>query len=335
MMNIDGIIKKIHDTVNSHRLENEGEYSRWLWQDDNGTRDLGINEYGCADAANILYTIGEFPSEPKKRIRWINALQGLQNKETGMFTEKTHHTIHTTAHCTAALELFDAKPLYPMTALKDYTTKGGLYEFLENLTWLTEPWGGSHQGAGIFAALVLAGHVDSEWCDAYFEWMWENSDPETGFIGKKWIKDCPLPLFCNLASSFHYLFNHEYAHMPLRYPDKVIDTCLDLYKVERRSGGYLDETLIGFSMIDWIYCINRASRQTPHRFGECKKALAEMATQHIAFLSEFDEKTHEEFNDLHFLFGCVCALAEFQQALPGMIKSEKPLKLVLDRRPFI
>ncbi len=26
-------------------------------------KDLGPNEYGCADAANILYTIGGFPAE--------------------------------------------------------------------------------------------------------------------------------------------------------------------------------------------------------------------------------------------------------------------------------
>ena len=39
--------------------------------------------------------------------------------------------------------------------------------------------------------------------------------------------------------------------------------------------------------------------------------------------------------DLHMLFGSVCALAELQSALPGMIITEKPLRLVLDRRPFI
>jgi hypothetical protein len=35
------------------------------------------------------------------------------------------------------------------------------------------------------------------------------------------------------------------------------------------------------------------------------------------------------------LFGAVCALAELQRALPGEIRSERPLRLVLDRRPFI
>ena len=66
-INIDNIIKKISDTVESHRLENEGEYARWIWQNKEGNRELGINEYGCADAINILYTIGKFPNTTKSR----------------------------------------------------------------------------------------------------------------------------------------------------------------------------------------------------------------------------------------------------------------------------
>ena len=60
MLDAQKIVEKISATVASHRLENEGEYSRWLWQNEGNTRELGINEYGCADAVNILYTIGEF-----------------------------------------------------------------------------------------------------------------------------------------------------------------------------------------------------------------------------------------------------------------------------------
>ena len=55
----------------------------------------------------------------------------------------------------------------------------------------------------------------------------------------------------------------------------------------------------------------------------------------VDYLSQVDPLRDEEFNDLHMLFGAVCALAELQQALPGLITSTVPLKLVLDRRPFI
>ena len=57
--------------------------------------------------------------------------------------------------------------------------------------------------------------------------------------------------------------------------------------------------------------------------------------EYTDFLGSIDVKTHDGFNDLHMLFGTTCALAELQQALPGEMAVKKPLKLVLDRRPFI
>ena len=72
-----------------------------------------------------------------------------------------------------------------------------------------------------------------------------------------------------------------------------------------------------------------------NRIDECKEILRKFAKDFIEFLENIDETTDDEFNDLHMLFGATCALAELQAALPGEITSPKPLRLVLDRRPFI
>jgi len=48
-----------------------------------------------------------------------------------------------------------------------------------------------------------------------------------------------------------------------------------------------------------------------------------------------DPYTSETLNDLNTLFAIVCALAVLQDALPGYIRTSKPLKLVLDKRPFL
>ena len=326
--NIDSIIEKIYAAVESHRVD-EGKYVRWLWQNDEGSRELGINEYGCADAANILYSIGRFPETSEKKEAWIATLQAMQHADTGLFTECTHHPIHTTAHCIAALELFDAKPVYPLTELMKYTTKEGLYELLEGLDWLNHPWPQSHQGAGIYASMVITESVDSRWVDDYFDWFWENANPQTGM----WQKNSVAPAYQIMAGSFHYLFNHEHAHRPLRYPERFIDSMLDMYYKKEIGADF--GAGVGFIDIDWVYCVNRATRQTSYKFDECKKALAEFADTIITYLNNIDVKTHENFNDLHMLFGTTCCLAELQQALPGLIRSTKPLKLVLDRRPFI
>lgn len=340
---IQPIIDRALQVLETHRLDRTGAYARWIWQDAAGGRELGLNEYGCADAANILYMVGAFPCDPVERQAWIDTLQGFQNPATGLFTEATHHPYHTTAHCIAALELFDARPRHPLTALHRYLDQDELYRFLDGLHWQDDPWIASHQGAGIYAALVLAGEAPRAWQDWYFAWLYEEADPATGF----WRKGHVVPtcqgdsfsgtlaeptVFPHLAASFHYLFNHEYAHRPLHYPAQAVETCLDIYANRRwPTLGHA----VTFAEVDWVYTLNRAQRQAGTRFTETKDALRAFADEYVGFLLKLDPETHENFNDLHTLFGCICALAELQAALPGYLASDKPLKLVLDRRPFI
>lgn len=344
MRDISKIIQNAKQVIDAHSLGETGAYCRWLWQNEAGNRELGINEYGCADAANILYMIGAFPSDPAERAGWVKTLQSLQHADTGLFVEATHHQFHTTAHCIAALELFDAKAAHPLTAMQPYLQKEKLWELLDSLDWAENPWTASHQGAGIYAALVLQDEkAGREWQSWYFQWLWDQADPSTGF----WRRDVVKPIlngdsfsgvrktpsiFPHLASTFHYLFNHEYAHMPLRFPEKMIDTCLDIYY--NNLWEPLGKT-VSFAEIDWTYCLNRALRQCNYRYKEAKVALHSFANDYIDFLASLDPATHDGFNDLHTLFGSICCLAELQAALPGEIQSEKPLKLVLDRRPFI
>ena len=347
-LDIRPVIKAIRETVDNHALKQEGAYCRWLWQNEAGNRNLGVNEYGCADALNILYTLNDFICDEQTRQARIQVLQSLQDEKTGMFTEATHHRIHTTAHCLAALELLDAKPLYPIRELHPYMEREALFAFLDGLDWFS-PWAASHRGAGIYAALVNAGEMTEEFQRNYFEWLWENADPETGFWKQdyanrapysadpsQWGGGTPTAVYTYMAGGFHFMFNHEYAKMPLRYPEKVIDSCIKMYK-EKAVRDDFGET-IGFLEVDWAYCINRASRQTAHRNAEVKDVLYEFARHYTGYLLKLvqgEHKTNERFNDLHLLFGCVCALAELQEALPGIIVTEKPLRLVLNRRPFI
>ena len=360
------LVRAIHKTVKSHELEKKGQYCRWLWQNSEGNRDLGSTAYGCADAANILYTINEFYCDEETRNARIAELQALQNPETGMFEEDTHHTIHTTAHCTGAIQLFDAKPLYPIYGLHKYLEKNALYDLLEGkdlarelqykarsvrdvdawlntLNWTDNPWTLSHLGAGVYAALANSDEITQDFQSNYFDWFWDNSDDVSGFWKKgyasraeytsNWEKGKLAPMYCYMAGGFHYMFNHEYAKMPLRYPEKVIDCCIEMYEKNAVSKNFCKS--IGFIEIDWLFCINRASRQTSHRFAKVKELIEDFAKRLITYLNSLDYDKHDGFNDLHALFGTVCALAELQTALPGRIITEKPLRLVLDRRPFI
>ena len=329
--NIQIFIERVRYIIQKHELA-PGAYARWTIND-GSSRNMGINEYGCADAANILYTIGDFPKDPALRQAFISTLQGMQQPDTGLFVEATHHPIHTTAHCAAALELFDALPLHRMTFFDPYRTKEGLYQFLDSLDWAKASWSQSHRGAGIYAALNVAEEATKEWNDWYFAWFWDEADPQTGLWRKGFADTDTLPIYEHMAGSFHYLFNHEHARMPLRYPDKMIDSCLDMYQHHTLRDDF--GKIVGFLELDWVYCITRASRQCNHRFEECVEAVRDFANQYIDYLLQLDPDTVLRFDDLHMLFGAISCIAELQQFLPGYIITEKPLKLVLDRRPFV
>lgn len=328
-MNINRILEKMKYVLKRHELES-GQYCRFLWQNASCTRPMGLNAYGCADAANILYTLGELPESATVKAQFINTLQDLQNPESGLFSEPSHHIIHTTAHCVAALELFDKKPRYPLYQLEQFRNLDLFFEWMEREDWLHRGKM-AHPGAGLFAAMVITESIDDDWVEKYFEWFDENCDKETGLWVRQPVEDFPIHL--QMGDAFHYLFNYEYMRHPFPYPERLIDSCLEMY--QKGQMPKLFGSQFHFIEMDWVYCLNRASRQTPYRFAEIKQTLRLFAEQYIAYLKSVDYETDEGANDLHLLFGTLCCLTELQLALPGQIISSKPLRLVLDRRPFI
>ncbi|MFR2827224.1 MAG: hypothetical protein ACLTCQ_23630 [Enterocloster bolteae] len=76
---------------------------------------------------------------------------------------------------------------------------------------------------------------------------------------------------------------------------------------------------VSFAEIDWVYCLNRGCVTVVYRFDEAKTALHDFALTYIDYLEHLDYETDDGFNDMHSLFGCICALAELQNALPGSL----------------
>lgn len=334
VLDLRGFVADVEDIVARHGLGSPGSYRRWTRQDAAGRRDLGRNPYGCADAANLLYTLGRLPGAAAERAAWIEALRSLQDPGDGLFHEATHHEIHTTAHCIAALELFDARPAHPLPALQALARPEAVEPFLEGLDWSTNPWLASHRGAGLHAALTLAGELPEGFEERYFGWLARECDAATGCWRRGAVPALPeggARIFPHLAGTFHYLFNFEHARRPHPHPAGLVDTCLAVFEGRLFPLAHF----VGFADVDWVYCLNRARRQTAHRFEEAGRALDAFAGRYVDFLLGLDPSTDDGLDDLHALFGAVCALAELQVACPGRLRTERPLRLVLDRRPFI
>lgn len=330
--NLDDLIADVAATVENHKTAQPGAYARYLWDNAQHTRKLGSNEYGCADAANIRYIIEQPERDPATRAACIRVLQDFQHAD-GRFDEGTHHPLHCTAHCTAALELFDALPRRPLAFCDGYRTVDGLYALLDGLNWTGRPWDNAHQGAGVFAALTLTRSVDLAWQDAYFGWLDAHADPEYGYGRAGAIQTGLAPQCHHIYGWFHYLFNYEYAHRAYPYAEKLVDGMIDLYDHGKLSATF--GKIASFCEIDWLFTLHRAARQTGHRLDEARDRIRRFADGYFASLRALDKAHDETWNDLHMLFGACCALAEIQLALPGEVRTTVPLRGVLDRRPFI
>jgi hypothetical protein len=116
----------------------------------------------------------------------------------------------------------------------------------------------------------------------------------------------------------------------MRYPKRAIDTCLWL----KHNDTYPLGTAMGWAEFQWVFLLNRARRQTPHRFKAVEKTLRLFTAQYIEYLEGLDWENHPGVDDLHHLYGAVCALAELQKALPGFLLTEIPLRLPMDKCPF-
>ena len=330
MYDIRNFIAEVEKIVERHYLNEPGKYTRWLWQDGKGSRDLGSTPYGCANAVNILYTIGALPESMTEKAAMIKVLQDFQNEESGLFVNPGNYETHTTAFLSGALNLLDAKPLKKAYGFEKYVSKAALDDFMDLIDWNNAPWLGAHLGAGIYASMLLTETAGDDWEDHYFAWVDENADPKTGL----WKKDCleGAPLFHYLAAAFHYVFNYEYAKRALPYPKELLDTCIKAY----RTGACIDfATEVGWADIDFTYMLARVQRRSGTRYEETQEILKEIADGLITQLLKMDCETSEPLNDLNTLFAIVCALAVLQDALPGYIRTSKPLKLVLDKRPFL
>ena len=330
MINIDPIIEKAKQIVDAHKIA-PGKYTRFIINPETNEKCTELNAYGCADAANILYTIDDMPKTYEERKAFSDVLKAFQDKGTGLFDEGSHHPYHGTAHVMGALELFDEMPLYPIKGMDEFRNVSLIPTWLESLNWSTCR-GSGHIGAGVFSALYLEKTLTKEWMDAFFSWLSENADPDCGMNLKGMMRKAEAPVWLHMGDWFHFLFCFFAANRAFPYADKLVDGCLSMYYDDKM------DTTFGkgqrFLDIDWAFTLNRAAIQSGHRLTEARDALRKFAKDYISYL-ESSPVEEPQWNDLHLCFGAICGLSELQRALPGEIVSTRTLRQILEKRPFI
>jgi len=329
MHDLNAFIDGVENVISAHATGEPGGYRR------NQSAGGPATAYGVADAIHLLYSINRMPRLTSERQALIARIQAFQDPETGLFPGDGHHFIHGMAFCAGALELLDTGLLFPPKGMAPFATRDGVRELMESIDWITNPWGGSHRGSGIYGAMVLSGAAPAGWQEWYFEWLEENQDTGTGLWRRGALPGQATgsaPIFHHLVGTFHYLFNYDYARRRLNHANRLVDTCLSLHEE-----GQLPEMGVGgegWNEIDFLYLVRSLIKRTPHRADEMQHLLHNIGGKFAGYLARVD-MSDGAYDDLHSLFATVSALAVVQEGVPGLVKTDRPLRLVLDRKPFL
>ena len=194
-------------------------------------------------------------------------------------------SIHTTAHCIAALELFDAKPLHKLKDLRFYTDPEERCEASSpDLEWRGNPWRESHRGAGLFAAMVIAEEVDSRGRMHISVGSGKTPIQRLGCWQEQTSRGSPIAEQRPWCRTWRA---RSITSSTCNGPDDraVIRSahrrCLAMYEERQFPLGQR----IGFAEIDWFYCMNRSLRQCNHRFEESRAAIAQLGRELADYVS--------------------------------------------------
>jgi hypothetical protein len=307
----------------SIKLPGAGHYSRTP----GGPLDL----YAVDDMACVMYTIGKLKRSDEDRAQWSAAFHEFQVADTGWFIEKnpTHTPLHNLAFTLAAMELLDLRPKNRVILGSEYADIKG---YLSTLNWKTSVYPESHKGAGIGSVhALLPEYGTKDWFDRYFAHCDSLVDPNNGMMGQEKPAGGD---FDQIGGTFHYFFNYNHFNRKMAYPEKRIDAILGI----QRPDGHWDTSNKTWLTLDGIYMLTRTLRQSPHRFEDVKAAIHRvLGTLMETMYSPEGRKTAFAGRlPPHTLTCAVSILAEAQQFFGAdVVITDAPLKLVLDRRPFI
>ena len=288
--------------------------------------------YGVADMACILHTIGSLNPTAAERAAWADAFELFQDPRTGWFLESEPRTLspeHNTAFALAAMQLLDITPSFEVKMGAEQTD---IRTYLNSLNWRSGVYADSHKGAGIGSIYALVRNLHSPgWFAEYFAACESLFDSNNGLMGRA---KPALGDIDQIGGTFHYSFLYEFFSLQMPYPRERIDTVIRL----RRPDGYWSPTNRLWLTLDAIYLMTRTLRYCPYRYEDVVSNVRNTMTilQRDVFSIAGRENIFSSSSGLHSLTAAISIAAEVQQFLGAEeVITEWPLKLVLDRRPFI
>lgn len=301
-----------------------GHYARAADQPD-------IELYGVADMACVLHTLGLLRPSAAERAEWAAAFRRFQREEDGWLREAdpTHGAMHNLAFGLAGMELLDLVPERPVRLAPAHSDPRA---FLATLDWRNRVYPDSHEGAGIGTVFTLLPELGGRpWLEAYFAACDALFDPRNGLMGRD---KPPGGDFDQVGGTFHYVFLYHHFNRRAPFPRQRIDAVLD---TRLPDGCWHPENRLWLSF-DALYLLTRTLRYCPHRHDDIVACARQVMTN--AMREVFSPAGREQLRAgrvaTHSVAAALSLAAEAQLFLGAQeVVTERPLRPVLDRRPFI
>ncbi|MBX5217679.1 MULTISPECIES: acyltransferase [unclassified Rhizobium] len=222
------------------------------------------------DAIEIAAGFGQLPPDldPSET---IERLQGLQDRDTGLFPEDrtgVHGTslrddpkaLYNVLSVGYALELLGSNPRHPVGAVD--LDAGELDEWLSALPWQSRAW---HAGSAV-DAIGTAMYFNARYFglrqsrQPLFEWLNRNANSVTGL----WGEPTALEGWLQPVNGFYRLTRGTYAQfgVPLPHPHAALETVHLNY---RNHKGFVGAKHNACNLLDTIHPLLLIARQTDYR----------------------------------------------------------------------
>ncbi|MCK2218500.1 hypothetical protein MF672_032590 [Actinomadura sp. ATCC 31491] len=297
--------------------------------------------YGTADAACILYTLDRLDTGPARV--WLQALARYQDHRSGYFVDDTPilPTAHNTGFAVAAMQLFEphlhdgVTPLGRLSFAEPMRDTAWTGRFFDTLDWRSRCYEAGEIVTGLASALFnVGGVVEPQWFDWLVGYVESSKwDAATGLagVGKPAHGDLD-----QIGGTFHFDFLWAALGRALPHAEARARTLLGL----QRSDGLWDEHNPWWLTFDSVYMLGRTLPHLPaDQAGRVRDAIAGAVTA-LAGRALDSGRRKQDFTDhwqgVHMLTGALSAFAYAQQVFgTETLRTDRPLRLVLDRRPYI
>ncbi len=295
-----------------------------------------IDGRACADFVVIDYTLGPWPPAPSERDARVKVLRDVQSPDTGLFeaafaSGMSADSWSATAYFAAALELLGARPLHPLRAFDEARAPEGMESFFS----ASGPVEAACRAAAVAACFAVTGDVGPEWFERCFALLARRADPRSG---PRTTQDerspaHPVSSVISVASSpagaLGLCALHERFRRPLPHPAEIVSGVLG----RQGPDGLYDAEGPGWTEVAAAYVLDRGLRHWTERWPEVRAAMEKLLRASAERLGDEGFRAGIEA-DPHRTAGIVSLAAVLSQALPGSVRSRRPLRFYLDRHLF-